>query len=124
MEVGNIIHQGGDLLTSEAIELLSNTADVILKEEHNSLEATFSELLTSLITELRREESIVIVCGGKSYGVCCRNQRCYFFDSHRHGDFGALIMYGPLKEFVHNLKHYVSMNKTEHIYVAIVKFLH
>jgi len=124
LEVGNLLHEDNAFLTAiEASALLPNELNLSIGIESNATIDHGPKSLYKQLKDLFQNKTdgfiIVIACG---VSVCCLHieNRIYLFDSHSHGENGAVLWTTKLEYLGHMLEAAFDIETNEYIYLCYV----
>ena len=100
MELGNSLYD--ELLAGlpnlpelpEAVGAMSHFIDVSLSEEHTIFLPRDTNIIVEFFNTMKSNDAMILIFQGKMVHLTKRENKFYFFDSHCHGTFGAIVLIG------------------------------
>lgn len=116
MEIGNLLHDGAELLTvQDALVLLPHLSMEVYNERNCFRDSLSTTLLESFETE---KQFVVLICADRSISILFYKRIYYIFDSHQHDTMGASIFYSHDVQLLK--EHIPAYNDREIIYLCDV----
>lgn len=116
LEVGNSLYEeGDDLLVPEALAILPDTLQMDLINESN---VTIDTIETDICTNVN--DFFVLTAGGST--ICCMHMggNYYVFNSHIHGEQGAMISFAPIDTIKCLIESTLTIQSDDIIYICYI----
>jgi len=102
METGNILYNGVKSLTiTEAESFMPDSLEFKIEKERNCFPLTLDVLIFDFLADIKKYEFVAIVVCQKTVCLMFTDSHIYLFDSHIHGDYGAVIHCLPKENLSH-----------------------
>ena len=110
----------GFLSVEESAKLFPSSFITVMASEQNSMCKDITQTLSGLVISLDAKEFIMITGGAETFAVIKNKNDVFMFDSHAHGEHGALVAVSNLDMLCCITEMFLSRFLAEEIFYIVV----